>query len=86
MKQQDILTHFYDMVRNMTFDAPYGVLTSSGVSTNGKPYQRITFGRARTLDANIDIYNKNFILVNTSRHGRQVFRSVSSVEDFVRTL
>ena len=86
MTPQEIQTHFNDMLLGMSFNAPYGVLTSSGVSTNGKHYQSITFGRARTLDASIDIYSKSFILVKTSRHGRQVFRSVSSVEDFVRTL
>ena len=86
MSQEEIQTHLQDMISSMSFNAPYGVLTSSGISKNGKPHRSITFGRARTLDASIDIYSKNFILVRTSRHGRLLFHSVSEVENFVKTL
>ena len=68
------------------FDAPYGILTGSHVNKNGTKYLSVTFGRRRTLDATVNIYNRNFITVKTSRHGQQVFKNVQDLMDFLDTL
>jgi hypothetical protein len=49
-----------------TSTAPYGVLESKGISKNMRPYRRITFGLARTLDASIDFYGPKFMVYRNS--------------------
>lgn len=49
-----------------TSTAPYGVLESTGTSKNMRPYKRITFGKARLLDASIDFYGPKFLLFRNS--------------------
>lgn len=68
------------------FSAPYGVLTGTHTSKSGTKYRSVTFGRARTLDATVEIYNRNFIVVRTSRHGSQVFKKYEDLSQFLETL
>lgn len=85
---QDLQDHFYQLVKDMNFDAPYGVLTSQGTSKNGRKYHSVIFGRARTLDASINIFGEKFIQIRTSRYGlqSQVFRSIKEAEEFITQL
>lgn len=68
------------------FSAPYGILTGSHVNKKGKKYLSITFGRARTLDATVEIYNRNFLILRTSRFGSQVFKSYTELQPVLDTL
>lgn len=49
-------------------------------SKKGTKYLAVTFGRARTLDATVEIYNRNFIVLRTSRNGSEVFKSVAELQ------
>jgi len=80
--QQDIV----DWARVSGFNAPYGVLTGSHVSKAGRKYLSVTFGRSRTLDATAEIFNRNFILVKTNRHGTQTFKNVVDLQNFLESL
>jgi hypothetical protein len=68
------------------FTAPYGILTGTQISKKGTRYLTVTFGRARTLDATVEIYNKNFIVVRTNRHGSVVFKNYPDLMAFLDTL
>ena len=86
MNSQQIQNDVVTWANGKDFNAPYGVLSGSHINTKGTKYLSVTFGRARTLDATVEIYNRNFIMVRTSRHGRVVFRSVASMQQFLDTL
>jgi hypothetical protein len=74
MNSTQIQQHVYEFVVNREdFNAPYGVLTGTHVSKKGKKYLSVTFGRSRTLDATVEIYNRNFIVLRSSRTGSAVF-------------
>lgn len=68
------------------YDAPYGVLTNEHTNKKGTRYLTVTFGRARTLDATVEIYNRNFMIVRTSRHGSQTFKNYADLQQFLNTL
>lgn len=76
--QQDLV----QFIQTQGFNAPYGILTSQGVSDSGRPYQSITFGRPRTLDAEIRIFSERFLQLRHSRRqpGSDIYRSVSQLK------
>lgn len=76
----------YQWALTKNFSAPYGVLSSEHTNKKGKKYKAVTFGRARTLDAEVEIYNRNFIVVKTNRHDLQVFKDYDSLMQFLETL
>lgn len=86
MTSSDIQESVYQWASEGRFDAPYGVLTGDHVNTRGKAYKTVTFGRASTLDVTVEIYNRNFIMIKSSRHGRIVYRSfegmMTALQDF----
>lgn len=87
MNSQDIQDSVVRYAQNRAdFNAPYGVLTSTGTDTKGKTYLSVTFGRARTLDVEVRIYNRGFMLLRSSREGMQVYRSYQSLIDRIKTL
>ncbi|MEY4332285.1 MAG: hypothetical protein RLZZ196_1023 [Bacteroidota bacterium] len=87
MNSQTIQNQIYQWASNRhDFTAPYGVLSGSHVSPNGKRYLSVTFGKARTLDATVEIYNRNFIILKTSNHGRQVFKNVNELQQALDAL
>jgi len=86
MNSQEIQDAVYNWANSRNFTAPYGVLAGSHVSKKGTKYLSVTFGRARTLDATVEIYNRNFMLVRTNRHGSQVFKNVVEMQQFLTTL
>lgn len=67
MHSNEIQEKIYEWAVNKNFNAPYGVLKSSHTSKKGKKYLTVTFGRSRTLDASVDIYNSKFMMLRTSR-------------------
>jgi len=86
MRSQEIQDQVYRWACTGDFNAPYGVLTGSGSTKRGRKYLAVTFGRARTLDATVEIFNNTFIIVRTSRTNSQVFNSVDEMQDFLNTL
>ena len=86
MNSQQILDTIEQWAHTRDFSAPYGILTGTHVNKKGTKYLSITFGRARTLDCTVNIYNRNFITVTTNRHGNQVFRNYQDCQNFLNTL
>jgi hypothetical protein len=81
MNSQEISNSIYAWACQQNFTAPYGVLQGQHVNAKGTKYLSITFGRARTLDATVEIYNRNFMILRTSREVTgQVFRSYQDLK------
>lgn len=79
MRSVEIRDHVYDWAMTRDFSAPYGVVTGEFKSKKGTKYLAVTFGRARTLDATVEIYNQSFIVLRTSRDGSEVYRSLDEL-------
>lgn len=86
MNSTDIQTAVYDWAKASGFYAPYGVLIGQHVNRNGRKYLTVTFGRPRTLDATVEIYNSGFMLLRTSRDGSTVYKNFDTLMDKLRTL
>lgn len=84
MKSQEIQDLVEQWARSKNFTAPYGILTGQHVSRNGRKYLSVTFGHARTLDATVEIYNENFIVLRTSRTFSKVCRSVTELQEALK--
>ena len=86
MNSEEIQNQVEAWARTRDFTAPYGILTGTHTNQKGIKYRSVTFGYSRTLDATVEIYNRNFIIVRTSRHDRQVFKNVAEMQQFLDTL
>lgn len=86
MNSQQIQEAVYNWACGHNFTAPYGVLFGEHTNRKGTKYLYVTFGRARTLDATVEVYNRNFLVVRTSAHGSQVFRNFAEMQEFLETL
>ena len=86
MNSQQILDTIEAWAQSRNFTAPYGILTGSHTNKKGTKYLSITFGRARTLDATVEIYNRNFMILRTNRTGSEVFRNVADLQQVLDTL
>lgn len=86
MNSQQIQDQIAQWALEKNFNAPYGVLTGSHTNKKGIKYLSITFGRARTLDATVEIYNRNFMILRTNRTGSEVFRNVADLQQILDTL
>jgi len=86
VNSQQIQQHVEAWAQAKNFSAPYGILTGEFSSKKGTKYRSVTFGRARTLDATVEIYNRNFLIVRTSRHGSNVFKNVQDLMNFLELL
>lgn len=86
MKSSEIQETLYHWILERGFNAPYGILLSEHYTSKGRKYLTITFGRPRTLDATISIYNCNFITLRTNTLGMQAFRSVADLQQVLETL
>lgn len=86
MNSQQISDSIEAWLQTRNFNAPYGVLTGSHVNKNGKKFLSITFGRARTLDATVEIYNRNFMILRDSRNGSQVFKNYADLQQALGAL
>ena len=83
-ERQQIADYFEKMLSEAAFSAPYGVLQGNQKDKKGKTYRSVTFGIARTLDAEIRIYGANFILLRWNNGTLEIFRSFKEVEKFIR--
>ena len=55
------------------------MLTGQHVNKKGTKFLSVTFGYARTLDATVEIYNRNFFVFRTSATGSEVFKSYAEL-------
>jgi len=80
MNSQDIQTLVLNYVSSKNdFNAPYGVLSGNHVNGKGHKFKSVTFGRSRTLDATVEIYNSKFMILKSSVQGKQVFTDVKDL-------
>lgn len=79
MNSQDIQQHIADWAGAQNFSAPYGILTGQHVNRKGTKFLTVTFGRARTLDLTVEIYNSKFIILRSSRNQSQAFNDLPSL-------
>jgi len=88
MNSQQILATIETWAKNRCadFNAPYGILTGSHINRKGTKYLSITFGRAQTLDATVEIYNRNFMILKTSRGNSDVFNNFSDLQKALTSL
>ncbi len=88
MSNETIQNELYEYILSKgVFDAPYGVLLSDHVSKKGFKSKAITFGRARTLDATIEIYNRKYFILKASRFNQnKVLFSVADIKAEIDTL
>lgn len=88
MKTEDIQEKVYQWALSHNFTAPYGILTSTGISRKGKKFSAVTFGYAGTLDATVEIYNSRFMRLITSRnhHAPEVFKSFDELMNTLKNL
>lgn len=86
MRSAEIQQAVEELCYELGFNAPYGILTGEHVSKQGKKYKSVTFGRPRSLDATVMIFNNRYMLVKTSSDGDRTFTSVNELLEYVRTL
>ena len=86
MKSSEIQEQICEWAVNKNFNAPYGVLTGEYKNSKGKKYKSVTFGRTRTLDACVDIYNENFMILKVNQRQNQVFKSVEELWEALEEL
>lgn len=79
MDSQEISNAVYNWAISKNFTAPYGVIQGEHVNKKGRKYKAVTFGRARTLDATVEIYNRKFMILRTSRWGTMVFNDFEAL-------
>lgn len=87
MNSVSIQESVYNWACNANFTAPYGVLAGGPhLNKSGRKYLSVTFGYARTLDATVEIYNRNFILYRSSQGHNQVFKNYQDLYTFLQTI
>lgn len=86
MNSQEIQERVYTWACSKDFDAPYGVLTGQHTNPKGRKFLSVTFGRARVLDATVEIFNSKFIILKTSRFGTEIHQSFQDLLDRLETL
>jgi hypothetical protein len=75
MNSQEIQEAIVAWAQSQNFTAPYGVLSGEHTNKKGRRFLSVTFGHARTLDATVEIYNRNFMVLRTNWYGSTVFKS-----------
>ena len=87
MNSQQISEAIYNYALNRKdFTAPYGVIQGELTNKKGTKYKAVTFGKARKLDATVEIYNRNFMILRTSTWGSEVFRDVDQLFEKLKYL
>ena len=87
MNSQEISDAVYAYAKGRSdFTAPYGVLQGEHVNRKGTKYKSVTFGRARTLDATVEIYNRNFMILRCSGVANRVYENYDDLMVALREL
>lgn len=83
MNSNQIQQQVLDWAYEQNFTAPYGVVDGKGRSPKGKMYLGVTFGYARTLDATVRIFNRNFMIYESSAGEREIFADSNNLMTFL---
>lgn len=86
MNSTEIQAAIKELVLSLDFNAPYGVICDGDVDSKGKKFLIVTFGRSRTLDATVKIYNRGFMILRTSRDGSTVYKNFEDLKAAIETL
>jgi len=87
MNSQQISDAIYAYAKSREdFTAPYGVLQGEHVNNKGTKYKSVTFGRARSLDVTVNIYNKNFMILRCSRLADRVYKNYNDLMIAIKEL
>ena len=87
MNSQEISDAVYAYAKGRSdFTAPYGVLQGEHVNKKGTKYKSVTFGRSRSLDATVDIYNKNFMILRCSHLADRVYKNYDDLMTAIKEL
>jgi len=84
MNSNQIQQQVLDWAYEQNFTAPYGVVDGKGRSSKGKMYLGVAFGYARTLDANVRIFNRNFMIYESSAGEREIFADSNNLMNFLK--
>ena len=84
MNSKQIQEEVFEWALAQNFTAPYGVLDGESKNNKGTKYKSVTFGYARTLDAHVKIFNRNWIIYESSAHEREVFKDYCSLMAFLK--
>ena len=74
----------FDWALAQDFTAPYGVLEGQSQNNRGTKYKSVTFGYVRALDAHVKIFNRNWIIYESSAHEREVFKDYDNLMTFLK--
>lgn len=85
-QQIQFSVYSYLTTRQHEFDAPYGILQGEFINKKNVKFKSVTFGRARTLDATVEIYNRNFMLLRSSRYGVETFKNHQDLLNRLQTI
>lgn len=86
MNSAQIQQAIFDWALNKNFNAPYGVLMGEHTNSKGKKFKEVAFGRVRTLDATVQIYNRNFMILKVNSNHRQVFKDFDTLKQELEKL
>jgi len=84
MSSKEIQEQILNWAYEQNFTAPYGVVDGKGRSPKGKMYLGVTFGYARTLDATVRIFNRNFMIYESSAGEREIFADSNNLMAFLK--
>lgn len=84
MNSKEIQEQVLDWAYEQNFTAPYGVVDGEGRNPKGTKYLSVTFGYARTLDAHVRIFNRNFMIYESSLREKEVFKDSNNLMTFLK--
>lgn len=79
---EDLLTYH---IHSKNFDLGYGIITSRYMNKSGLVYTSLQFG-ADDFYIDIQIYNKDFIIVKLNKNLGEAFFSINQVKSFIDKL
>jgi len=86
MNSSEIQNHIEAWAQTRDFTAPYGIIAGEFTNRSGRRVRAVTFGRARSLDATVEIYNRGFLILRTSCWGSETFNNLESLMARLETL
>lgn len=83
MNSNQISQQVQDWAQAQDFTAPYGVVAGKGRSPKGRMYLSVAFGYAGTLDAQVRVFNRNFMIYESSAGEREMFADSVNLMTFL---
>lgn len=86
VNSQDIQIEIYRWATSGGFPTPYRAITGRHLSSAGRDYLSVSFGRGDDQDCEVQIHNCHFIVLRSNQHGCRVFRNYEQCQTFLDTL